>query len=195
MVFQFLAWYEFSIFDFINLANNLLNKCIFQSYFSNLIFIVSYFSIYAQPIYGDQLAHAKLIKSQGWAIILDFDILTENILKVNIMEILSNQTYKSNAMKNSQLFRDRPMTPLQTAIYWIEYVIRYDGARHLQSSAVHLNFFQKNSLDIFLLFAILFYIILKLVMIIISFMLKHRALLILSISIILYILLPSAKSE
>lgn len=141
------------------------------------------------------MAHAKQIQSQGWAIILNFDTLNETVLNENIHEILTNSSYKETIKRLSQLFRDRPMTPLQTAIYWIEYVIRYDGAKHMQSSAVHLNFIQKNSLDIIALFAIIFYIIFKILSKIISIVIRYRPLLILTVAIIAYFILPFGKSE
>lgn len=109
--------------------------------------------------------------------------------------MLTNTTYKKTAQKLSQLFRDRPMTPLQTAIYWIEYVIRYDGAKHMQSPAVHLNFIQKNSIDILLLFAIVFYIIFKILAKIVSVVLRYRPLLVLTIAVLIYFLLSIGKSE
>lgn len=38
---------------------------------------------------------------------------------------------------------------MDTAIYWIEYVIRHRGAPHLRYPAADLNFFQYYSLDVF----------------------------------------------
>lgn len=40
------------------------------------------------------------------------------------------------------------MRPMDTASYWIEYVIRHKGAKHMQSPAVHMNFVQRNSIDV-----------------------------------------------
>jgi glucuronosyltransferase len=59
--------------------------------------------------------------------------------------------------KFSKKFHDKPMTPLQLAKFWVEYVLRNDGAEHLKSAALDLNFFQYHSLDIilFLLAAII----------------------------------------
>lgn len=37
-------------------------------------------------------------------------------------------------MTLSEQYRDRPMAPLDTAVYWTEYVIRHKGARHLRSA-------------------------------------------------------------
>ena len=40
------------------------------------------------------------------------------------------------------------MSPKDTMIYWIEYAIKH-GGKHLQSQAVHLNFFQYYLIDVF----------------------------------------------
>lgn len=42
-------------------------------------------------------------------------------------------------MIQSQVFRDQPMKPLDRAIYWIEYVIRNDGAQYLKAESIGLN--------------------------------------------------------
>lgn len=48
----------------------------------------------------------------------------------------------------SQLFTDRPQHPMDTAIYWLEYVIKYKGAPHLRSAALDLTWYQYLLLDI-----------------------------------------------
>lgn len=47
--------------------------------------------------------------------------------------------------------RDQPQKALDTATYWIEYVIRHRGAAHLQSPLVKQNAFIRNSFDVYLL--------------------------------------------
>lgn len=126
---------------------------------------------------------------------MDFDHLTETVLNDGIHEILTNSSYKINAQKLSQLFQDRPMTPLKTAIFWIEYIIRYDGAKHMQSSAVYLNLIQYNSLDVILFLIIIFYILFKIIVKIGFFMIKYRPILILTIAIFAYLILSLGKSE
>lgn len=46
------------------------------------------------------------------------------------------------------MFRDQPETPLQRAIYWTEYVLRYDGAPQMRSAALELAWYQRNLLDV-----------------------------------------------
>lgn len=49
----------------------------------------------------------------------------------------------------SERYRDQPMTPLELAIYWVEYVIRHEGAPQLQSPAKRLSLWVYYSLDVF----------------------------------------------
>lgn len=49
----------------------------------------------------------------------------------------------------SDRYRDQPLTPLETAIYWTEYVTRHKGAMHMRSPGLDLSFFAYHSLDVF----------------------------------------------
>lgn len=58
------------------------------------------------------------------------------------------------------------MGPLDETIWWIEYVLRYKGAEHMNSSAINLNIFQYLLLDVlafvFISTALVVYCLLKL---------------------------------
>jgi len=58
--------------------------------------------------------------------------------------------------KLQQLYNDRPHSPLETAVYWTEYVIRNknESKELLKSQKVHLNVYQSNLIDIFAAFLI-----------------------------------------
>lgn len=43
---------------------------------------------------------------------------------------------------------DRPQTPQQTLAYWVDYVIRHNGAPHLRVAALDLNWYQYLLLDV-----------------------------------------------
>lgn len=55
--------------------------------------------------------------------------------------------YKENAKERSKLLRDRPMKPLDTAVYWVEYIIR-NGGSHFKSTAIDLFWYEKTMLDV-----------------------------------------------
>ena len=52
----------------------------------------------------------------------------------------------------SRLHRDTPVSPLASATFWIEYVMRNKGAAHLRSQASSLALFSYHSLDVAVLF-------------------------------------------
>lgn len=45
------------------------------------------------------------------------------------------------------------MTPLETGVYWTEYVLRHKGAPHMASPARDLNWFQYYMYDVVVFFA------------------------------------------
>jgi hypothetical protein len=51
-------------------------------------------------------------------------------------------------MKRSSIMRDRPVKPMDLAIYWIEYVVRHQGAPHLRYPGMDLTWHQRNLLDV-----------------------------------------------
>lgn len=45
-------------------------------------------------------------------------------------------------------FSDRPLKPMEEAIYWIEYVIRHNGAKFMKTAAVNMPSYQYYLLDV-----------------------------------------------
>lgn len=58
--------------------------------------------------------------------------------------------FRINMKKLQQLYNDRPNSPLETAVYWTEYIIRNknESKELLKSQKVHLNFYQSHLIDI-----------------------------------------------
>lgn len=65
-----------------------------------------------------------------------------------------------NAKAQSAKFRDRPLSPIDTAVYWVEHVARHKGAEHMRSPAINMPFYQYLLLDVisFLIVVTLFLI-------------------------------------
>ncbi|XP_055841744.1 UDP-glycosyltransferase UGT5-like [Episyrphus balteatus] len=118
------------------------------------------------PILGDQPSNMKVVEKLGFGLSVDFITLTEADFSNKISEVLSNKTYFDNIQKFANRFKDRPMTPRQTALYWIEYVLRHHGAAHLQSQALHLNWIQLLSLDVVGVFVFSWFVSFKMIKII-----------------------------
>ncbi|KDR02414.1 hypothetical protein L798_04876, partial [Zootermopsis nevadensis] len=56
--------------------------------------------------------------------------------------------YRENAQRLSRIYRDQPLTPLDQAVFWTEYVIRHKGAPHMRSAALDLTWYQYFLLDV-----------------------------------------------
>lgn len=57
-------------------------------------------------------------------------------------------SYSINAKLASERFKDRPVTPQQSVVYWTEYVIRHKGAPHLKYHGLNLAWYQYFLLDV-----------------------------------------------
>lgn len=113
----------------------------------------------AIPLFGDQFFNVRTFEQEGIAVWLDYQTIAKQSVLKALRTVLDDPTYKENAQSVSRAFLDRPMSPLNTAIFWTEYVIRHEGAPHLRSAALDLTWYQYLLLDVILvllLFAALF---------------------------------------
>ncbi|KAG5880367.1 hypothetical protein JTB14_029493 [Gonioctena quinquepunctata] len=103
----------------------------------------------AIPTYGDQMANSNFAKHIGFGLVLPFSDLSEEKLTSLLEEIISNPKYREIAKTRSKIIKDRQMKPLDNAVYWVEYVIRHKGAKHLRVGYMHLAWYQYYMIDVF----------------------------------------------
>lgn len=58
----------------------------------------------------------------------------------------------------SVLHRDRPVDPLNLSVFWMEFVMRHKGAKHLRAAVHDLNWIQYFSLDVMALLATVLFV-------------------------------------
>ncbi|XP_006983865.2 UDP-glucuronosyltransferase 2B1 [Peromyscus maniculatus bairdii] len=100
------------------------------------------------PLFADQPDNINHMVAKGAAVRVDLDTLSTTDLLTALRTIINDPSYKENAMRLSRIQHDQPMKPLDRAIFWIEYVIRNKGAKHLRVAAHDLTWFQYHSLDV-----------------------------------------------
>uniref|UniRef100_A0A182P028 UDP-glucuronosyltransferase n=1 Tax=Anopheles epiroticus TaxID=199890 RepID=A0A182P028_9DIPT len=100
------------------------------------------------PMFGDQPVNLAKVEKEGWAYVLQHTELTVETFSKAVNEVLHNPRYRDNVQRLSQLFRDRPQSAMNTAVYWTEYVIRHKGAHHLRYPGADMNFWMRHSLDV-----------------------------------------------
>jgi glucuronosyltransferase len=66
-------------------------------------------------------------------------------MKLLIIYFLS---FRENMKTFSTISKDVPDKPLDRAVWWAEYVLRHNGARHLRSAALDLTWYQYLLLDV-----------------------------------------------
>ncbi|BES95203.1 glucuronosyltransferase [Nesidiocoris tenuis] len=84
------------------------------------------------PMFGDMASNMAAVEASGAGLALPYRNLTEDLFYDTIVSMINDTRYKNNAKKLASLFNDRPVKPLDLAVYWCEYVINHKGAPHLR---------------------------------------------------------------
>ncbi|KAK6294621.1 hypothetical protein J4Q44_G00354510 [Coregonus suidteri] len=80
------------------------------------------------PLFSDQYDNLLRLKERGGAKLLSLATVDKNnnFLEA-LQEVLDEPSYRMNMQRLSRLHRDVPMEPLDTALFWIEFVMRHKG--------------------------------------------------------------------
>lgn len=124
----------------------------------------------AFPVMGDQDANANRMNQMGGNVILDFGNLTVPGLVATIQKVISKETrQRMERLKN--IHEDQPMSPLDTAVWWTEYVLRHPDTQHLKPSGFSQWWFQRRLIDVW---AFIFSIGLALIVVIMKLLIFIR---------------------
>ncbi|KAI5089019.1 UDP glucuronosyltransferase 1 family, polypeptide B7 precursor [Silurus meridionalis] len=116
------------------------------------------------PLFGEQGDNVQRLASRGVGVVLNFyDIRADEVVNA-LNTVINDSSYKEKMKKLSALHNDQPITPLDLAVYWTEYVMRHKGAEHLRSAAHNLNWVQYHSLDVFGFLLVVMVIVVTVVM-------------------------------
>ncbi|XP_019818411.2 UDP-glucuronosyltransferase 2B31-like isoform X2 [Bos indicus] len=100
------------------------------------------------PLFADQPDNIARVKAKGAAVRVDLETMSSRDLLNALKEVINNPAYKEKAMWLSTIQRNQPIKPLDRAVFWIEFVMRHQGAKHLRPAAHNLTWFQYHSLDV-----------------------------------------------
>ncbi|XP_048220645.1 UDP-glucuronosyltransferase 2B31-like isoform X1 [Perognathus longimembris pacificus] len=100
------------------------------------------------PLFADQPDNIARVKAKGAAVRLDFTTFSSKDLLNALKAVIHNPSYKENAMRLSRIHHDQPVKPLDRAVFWIEFVMRHKGAKHLRPAVHDLTWLQYHSLDV-----------------------------------------------
>lgn len=102
------------------------------------------------PFFADQPGNVARLGELGIGEMLLFNNITADNVYNIINKILTDPSYSNNVEKYSAMFRDLPLTvsAAKRAATWMEYAVRYNGARLLQPTGRALNLFQYCLIDV-----------------------------------------------
>uniref|UniRef100_A0A8B9HGV8 UDP-glucuronosyltransferase n=1 Tax=Astyanax mexicanus TaxID=7994 RepID=A0A8B9HGV8_ASTMX len=109
------------------------------------------------PLVFDQHDNLSRMKYRGVATVLDVATIEKNVFLEALQHVINEPSYKINMLKLSKLERDKPIPPLDSAIFWIEFVMRHKGAGHLRTKSYKMSWYAYHSIDViaFLLLVVL----------------------------------------
>ncbi|XP_034536370.1 UDP-glucuronosyltransferase 2A3-like isoform X1 [Notolabrus celidotus] len=106
------------------------------------------------PVFFDQYDNLLRLEERGAAQILTLATVDKDNIFLNaIQTVLNEPSYRTNMQRLSRLHRDTPMKPLDSALFWIEFVIRHKGAAHLRTESYKMPWYSYHSVDIVLFLA------------------------------------------
>ncbi|XP_064644011.1 UDP-glucuronosyltransferase 1A1-like [Lineus longissimus] len=99
------------------------------------------------PLFGDQLHNAKRMERRWLGVFIRPQDLTKEKLIDGIKQVITDTSFKGNMAVASKIFRSSPMSPRETAAYWIDHVIKH-GADHLMSRTNQMSWFEILMIDV-----------------------------------------------
>uniref|UniRef100_A0A1B6FW12 UDP-glucuronosyltransferase n=1 Tax=Cuerna arida TaxID=1464854 RepID=A0A1B6FW12_9HEMI len=100
------------------------------------------------PFMGDQPMNAKFYEAREIGVEIKFNDLSEETIYTALTKILNTTKYKDNMARLSSIYRDQPTSPADRLVFWVEYVLRHNGAQHLRPASALLPWYQLYLIDI-----------------------------------------------
>uniref|UniRef100_A0A0A1XSN0 UDP-glucuronosyltransferase 2B31 n=1 Tax=Zeugodacus cucurbitae TaxID=28588 RepID=A0A0A1XSN0_ZEUCU len=108
---------------------------------------------YAVPMLGitylsEHVGNVEYLVQFRFAQRIDAYRTNVNEIRRKIFDILNDPSYKERMILYSRIYRDRQLTPRETVLYWVNYVLRYQGTPHMRSPAAEMTQLQMLGLDL-----------------------------------------------
>ncbi|KAM6925541.1 UDP-glucuronosyltransferase 2A1-like [Xenentodon cancila] len=107
------------------------------------------------PLILDQDDNMVRLKARGVAEIIEVTAMTVEALTSTLKNLVDAKShYKQNMIKLSQLHHDKPIKPIDSAVFWIEYIMRHKGAPHLRTESYKLPLYAYYNVDVMTAFLV-----------------------------------------
>uniref|UniRef100_H3CFK5 UDP-glucuronosyltransferase n=1 Tax=Tetraodon nigroviridis TaxID=99883 RepID=H3CFK5_TETNG len=99
------------------------------------------------PLFGDHYDTMTRVAAKGMGIMLHWKYMSENDLYTALTSVITDKRYRQQAQLLSNIHKDQPGHPVTRAVYWINYILRHNGASHLRSAVYKVSPYQYFLLD------------------------------------------------
>lgn len=99
-------------------------------------------------MYGDQYLNAAALENRGMGVVLPYEKITKELVFSSLRKALDARS-SENAKIVQKSFKNRPLSPVESAVWWSEYVILTNGAVLTKSHSVFMNWYTYYSLDVY----------------------------------------------
>lgn len=103
------------------------------------------------PLFFDQYDNLLRLQERGAGKIIQLSEINSHNFEKSLTEVLHEDGYRQNMQRLSRLHRDQPITPMDQAVFWVEYVMRHKGAPHLRTEAYKMPWYSYYCVDVLLL--------------------------------------------
>ncbi|XP_016849607.1 2-hydroxyacylsphingosine 1-beta-galactosyltransferase isoform X2 [Anolis carolinensis] len=100
------------------------------------------------PLFGDHYDTMTRVQAKGMGILLNWKTLTEDELYKALVKVINDPSYRRQAQKLSEIHKDQPGHPVNRTVYWINYILRHNGAQHLRAAVYTVSSYQYFLLDV-----------------------------------------------
>ena len=113
--------------------------------------------VISTPFYGDQFLNSAALEDRGMAVILKFQDINKDTVFAALRKALDPKM-KANAKKVAYSYTHRPLSPVESAVFWSEYVISTGGAQLARPHSADSHWLVYSMLDIYIFLLIFLFI-------------------------------------
>ena len=114
--------------------------------------------VISTPFYGDQFLNSAALEDRGMAVILKYKDINKDTVFAALRKALDPKM-KANAKKVAYSYTHRPLSPVESAVFWSEYVISTGGAQLARPHSADSHWLVYSMLDIYLFILAVFSIL------------------------------------